>query len=42
VIAIDQDPVAEKIQHRDLVSLVVVHTRGQAPATIYWTHRREH
>jgi len=42
VIAIDQDPVAEKIQHRDLVSLVVVHTRGQAPATIYWTHRPEH
>jgi hypothetical protein len=42
VIAIDEDPVAEKVQHRDLVSLVVVHTRGQAPATIYWTHRPQH
>jgi hypothetical protein len=40
VIAIDHDPVAEKVQRRDLVSLVVVHTLGQAPATIYWTHRR--
>jgi hypothetical protein len=42
VIAIDEDPVAEKVEHRDLVSVVVVHTLGQAPATIYWTHRQKH
>ncbi len=42
VIAIDQDPVAEKVERRDLVSLVVIHTQGQAPATIYWTHRPGH
>jgi hypothetical protein len=41
VIAIDEDPVAEKVEHRDLVSVVVVHTLGQAPATIYWTHRQK-
>jgi Ca2+/Na+ antiporter len=42
VIAIDDDPVAEKVEHRDLVSVVVVHTLGQAPATLYWTHRQKH
>jgi len=42
VIAIDEDPVAEKVERRDLTSLVVVHTLGQAPATIYWTHRQKH
>jgi len=42
VIAIDEDAVAEKVQHRDLASLVVIHTSGQSPATIYWTHRRGH
>ncbi|HXW91376.1 MAG TPA: hypothetical protein VEK33_12585 [Terriglobales bacterium] len=40
VIAIDHDPVAENVERRDLISLVVVHTLGQAPATIYWTQRR--
>jgi hypothetical protein len=40
VIAIDGDPVAERVQHRDLASLVVIHTSGQPPATIYWTHRQ--
>ena len=39
VIAIDQDPVAAQVQRRDLSSMVVVHTNGQPPATIYWTHR---
>jgi hypothetical protein len=42
VIAFDEDPVAERVQRRDLTSLVVLHTRGQAPATIYWTHREKH
>ena len=42
VIAIDEDPVAGRVEHRDLVSVVVVHTLGQAPATIYWTHRQKH
>ena len=42
VIAIDEDPVAARVEHRDLASLVVVHTLGQAPATIYWTHRQKH
>ena len=40
VIAIDEDPVAEKVQHRDLSSLVLIHTSGLPPATIYWTHRQ--
>jgi hypothetical protein len=40
VIAIDEDPVAGKVQHRELASLVVIHTSGQPPATIYWTHRQ--
>jgi hypothetical protein len=39
VIAIDDDPVAAHVQRRDLSSMVVVHTTGQPPATIYWTHR---
>jgi len=39
VIAIDDDPVATKAQRRDLSSMVVVHTIGQPPATIYWTGR---
>jgi hypothetical protein len=39
VIAIDEDPVAAQVQRRDLSSMVVVHTNGQPPATIYWTHR---
>lgn len=39
VIAIDDDPVAAQVQRRDLSSMVVVHTIGQPPAAIYWTHR---
>jgi hypothetical protein len=39
VVAIDQDPVAQRVQKHDLSSVVVVHSEGQPPATIYWTHR---
>jgi hypothetical protein len=39
VIAIDDDPVAAKVQRRDLTSMVVIRTFGEPPATIYWTHR---
>jgi hypothetical protein len=39
VIAIDEDPVAARVQRRDLVSMVVIRSIGQPPATIYWTHR---
>jgi hypothetical protein len=39
VIAIDDDAVAAQVERRDLSSMVVVHTTGQPPATIYWTHR---
>ena len=39
VIAIGDDLVASQVQRRDLTSMVVVHTVGQPPATIYWTHR---
>jgi len=39
VVAIDDDPVASEVQRRDLTSMVVVHTSGQPPATIYWSHR---
>jgi hypothetical protein len=39
VIAIDDDPVAVHVERRDLSSMVVVHTTGQPPATIYWTNR---
>jgi len=39
VIAIDDDPVAQKVQRRDLTSMIVIRTIGQAPGTIYWTHR---
>ena len=39
VIAVDDDPVAAKVERRDLSSMVVVRTIGQPPATVYWTHR---
>ena len=39
VIAIENDPVATQVQKHDLTSVVVIHTIGQPPATIYWTHR---
>jgi hypothetical protein len=39
VIAFDGDPVATAVQKRDLTSMVVIHTEGQPPATIYWTGR---
>ena len=38
-VAIGEDPVARKVSKQDLVSMVVIHTLGQPPATIYWTHR---
>jgi len=39
VVSIDNDPVAEHVERRDLTSMVVIRTIGQPPATIYWTHR---
>jgi hypothetical protein len=39
VIAIDGDPVAIVVPKRELTSMVVIHTEGQPPATIYWTGR---
>ena len=43
VIAFDGDPVAAALQKdaqkRGLTSMVVIHTAGQPPATIYWTGR---
>ena len=39
VIAMEGDPVATKVNMRDLTSMVVIHTVGQPAATIYWTHR---
>jgi hypothetical protein len=39
VIAISGDPVASGVQKRDLTSMVVIHTEGQPPATLYWTGR---
>jgi len=38
VVAMDGDPVALGVQKRDLSSMVMIHTSGQPPATIYWTH----
>jgi len=38
VVAVDGDPVALAVQKRDLSSMVVIHTSGQPPATIYSTH----
>lgn len=38
VVAMDGDPVALGVQRRDLSSIVVIHTSGQPPATIYWAH----
>jgi hypothetical protein len=39
VIAFDGDPVATAVSKRGLTSMVVIHTEGQPPATIYWTGR---
>ncbi len=43
VIAMDGDPVAAALQkdtqRHGLTSMVVIHTAGQPPATIYWTGR---
>ena len=36
-IAIDQDAVAQGMNKQGLISMVVVHSEGQPPATIYWT-----
>lgn len=39
VIAFQGDPVATQVNMRGMTSMVVIHTVGQAEATIYWTHR---
>src|ERR1051326_8779467 len=39
VIAFDGDPVASKVDHNDLQSVVVLHTPGQPLCTVYWTRR---
>jgi hypothetical protein len=39
VIAMRGDPVDTNVQKQDLVSVLVLRTAGQPPATIYWTHR---
>jgi hypothetical protein len=39
VVAVEGDPVAVGAQKRDLTSVVVAHTIGQPPATIYWSGR---
>jgi 4-amino-4-deoxy-L-arabinose transferase-like glycosyltransferase len=41
VIAIGNDPVAEKVSRQQLTSVVVIHTVGQPAATVYWTHRSQ-
>jgi hypothetical protein len=33
------DPVDASVQKQNLSSVLVLRTSGQAPATIYWTHR---
>jgi len=38
VVAMEGDPVDTNVQKQDLVSVLVLRTSGQAPATIYWTH----
>lgn len=39
VVAVDGDPVARQARRQSLTSVVVIHTEGQPPATIYWTGR---
>jgi hypothetical protein len=39
VIAMQGDPVDTSVQKQNLSSVLVIRTAGQAPATIYWTHR---
>jgi hypothetical protein len=39
VIAMQGDPVDASVQKQNLSSVLVLRTSGQAPATIYWTHR---
>jgi hypothetical protein len=39
VIAIQGDSVDTNVQKQNLVSVLVLRTDGQPPATIYWTHR---
>jgi len=39
VIAIRGDSVDTNVQKQDLVSVLVLRTAGQPPATIFWTHR---
>src|SRR5579872_1041410 len=41
VVAVEGDPVATKVQKRDLTSMLVIRTTGQPPATIYWTQRSD-
>jgi len=39
VIAMQGDPVDTSVRKQDMSSALVIRTAGQAPATIYWTHR---
>jgi hypothetical protein len=39
VVAVEGDPVAKQVQRQNLASVVVIHTEGQPPATLYWTGR---
>ncbi|MGH9500566.1 MAG: hypothetical protein ACRD3L_15600 [Terriglobales bacterium] len=39
VVAVAGDPVATQVQRQDLKSVVVIHSEGQPPATLYWTGR---
>jgi len=39
VIAMQGDPVDTSVQKQGMSSVLVIRTAGQAPATIYWTHR---
>ncbi len=41
VVAFDDDAVSHAVNRHDLTSMVVIRAGGQAPATIYWTHRDE-
>ena len=37
-VAIAGDPVSESLRRRNLPSMLVIHTSGEPPATIFWTH----
>jgi hypothetical protein len=39
VVSLEGDQVAAGVQKQGLLSMMVIRTAGQPPATIYWTHR---